>query len=107
VLWEYNRDGVTRATPVVELLPRIPAIGPEAYIRRLGGQVARDNDLADNVISGSLKRSRSYHRDYGKKTYKEIKKLAAQIPPDRKARQMKKLIEQTARLRQKGKGRRS
>jgi hypothetical protein len=69
--------------------------------------VAQDNDIADDLIRGSLKRSRSYHRDYGKKTYKEIKDLAAANPPDRKARQMKKLIEQTERLHEKGKGRRS
>jgi hypothetical protein len=69
--------------------------------------VARDNDVADDVIPGSLKRSKSYHGDYGKKTYKEIKDLAAADPPDGKARQMKKLIEQTERLRRKGKGRRS
>ena len=66
-----------------------------------------DSDIADDLISGSLKRSKSYHEDYGKKTYKEIKVLAAADPPDPKARQMKKLIEQAERLRQKGRGRRS
>jgi hypothetical protein len=69
--------------------------------------VAQDNDIADDLISGSLRRSKSYHQDYGKKTYKEIKDLASRKPPDNKARQMKKLIEQTERLQQKGKGRRS
>jgi hypothetical protein len=69
--------------------------------------VAQDRDIADDLIPGSLKRSKSYHQDYGKKTYKEIKDLAAGRPPDTKARQMKKLIEQADRLRQKGKGRRS
>jgi hypothetical protein len=69
--------------------------------------VAKDSDLADDLIPGSLKRSKSYHGSYGKKTYREIKDLAAAVPPDRKARQMKKLIEQTERLRKKGKGRRS
>lgn len=67
----------------------------------------QDNDIADDVIPGSLKRSKSYHLDYGKKTYKEIKDLAAANPPDKKVRQMKKLIEQSERLRKKGKGRRS
>jgi hypothetical protein len=66
-----------------------------------------DDDIADDLISGSLKRSKSYHADYGGKTYKEIKELAAGTPPDKKARQMKKLIEQAERLRAKGKGRRS
>jgi hypothetical protein len=66
-----------------------------------------DKDIADDLIPGSLKRSRSYHQDYGKKTYKEIKELASASPPDKKARQMKKLIEQAQRLQQKGKGRRS
>jgi hypothetical protein len=69
--------------------------------------VAQDDDIADDVIPGSLKRSKSYHQDYGKKTYREIKDLALGNPPDQKARQMKKLIEQTARLQRKGKGRRS
>jgi hypothetical protein len=69
--------------------------------------MAQDADIADDLIPGSLKRSRSYHKDYGKKTYREIKRLASATPPDRKARQMKKLIEQAERLRDKGKGRRS
>jgi hypothetical protein len=34
-----------------------------------------------------------YHRDYGRKTFGTIKHLAAGLPPDKKARQMKKLIE--------------
>jgi hypothetical protein len=45
--------------------------------------MAQDNDIADDVIPGSLKRSSSYHSDYGKKTYKEIKDLANANPPDR------------------------
>jgi len=69
--------------------------------------MAKDDDLADDLILGSLKRSRSYHQDYGSKTYKDIKDLAAANPPDKKARQMKKLIEQVERLQKKGKGRRS
>ena len=56
--------------------------------------MVQDSDIADDVIPGSLKRSKSYHGDYGKKTYKEIKDLAAANPPDKKACQMKKLIEQ-------------
>ena len=73
-----------------------------------GGKVAQDNAIADDLIPGSLKRSRSCHdADYGQKTYKDIKDLAAANPPDRRARQMKKLIEQAERLQKKGKGRRS
>ena len=45
--------------------------------------------------------------DYGKEMYQEIKELAAANTPDKKARQMKKLIEQTGRLQKKGRGRRS
>jgi hypothetical protein len=67
--------------------------------------MAKDNDIADDLIPGSLKRSKSYRSEYGKKTYKEIKDLAAGNPPDQKARQMKKLIEQTERLQAKGKER--
>lgn len=69
--------------------------------------MAQDSDPADKLIPGSLKRSASYHVDYGKKSYGEIKKLAADKPADLRARQMKKLIEQSVRLRKKGKGRRS
>ena len=64
-----------------------------------------DDAIADEQISGKLKRSKSYHRDYGRKTYGEIKRLARAKPPDRKARQMKKLIEQVDRLRRKLGGR--
>lgn len=64
--------------------------------------MADNDDLADDLIPGSLKRSRSYHSDYGRKPYGEIKELASANPPDTKARQMKKLIEQTKRLRDKG-----
>ncbi|HZW34500.1 MAG TPA: hypothetical protein VFF52_27495 [Isosphaeraceae bacterium] len=68
--------------------------------------MAQDDDIADDVIPATLKRSQSYHADYGRKTYKQIKDPAAANPPDRKARQMKKnLIEQTERLQNKGKGR--
>lgn len=69
--------------------------------------MAQDSDIADDVIPGSLKRSKSYHADYGGMTYGEIKQLASGKPPDQKARQMKKLIEQTERLQKKGKRRRS
>jgi hypothetical protein len=62
---------------------------------------------ADELIPGRLKRSRSYHHDYGGKTYLEIKLLAAADPPDREARQMKKLIEQAPRIRQKARRPRS
>ena len=51
--------------------------------------MADDDDIADDLIPGSLKRSKSYHTDYGQKTYKEIKELAVGNPTDRKARQMK------------------
>jgi hypothetical protein len=63
--------------------------------------MAEEDQLADDLIPGSLKRSKSYHSDYGRKTYGEIKQLASAWPPDRKARQMKKLIEQAERLRNK------
>ncbi len=62
--------------------------------------------IADDLIPGRLKWSPSYHQDYGDKTYREIKRLARAKPPDLKARQMKKLIEQVDRLRRKFRGRR-
>jgi len=69
--------------------------------------VAKDSDIADDLIPARLRRSRSYHSEYGKKTFGEIKKLAASKPPDKKAQQMKKLIVEQKRLLQKLKGRRS
>jgi hypothetical protein len=52
-----------------------------------------DNAIADDLIPGKAKRSKSYHGDYGGKTYGEIKRLAQGKSPDMKARRMKKLIE--------------
>jgi hypothetical protein len=46
-----------------------------------------------------LKNSKSYSSEYGNKTYGEIKELAKQGDP--KAKAMKKLIEQSARLMEK------
>lgn len=60
--------------------------------------MSKDKQVADDLISGSLKRAKSYHSEYGKKTYDDIKSAAK---TDRKARQMKKLIEQAERLREK------
>jgi hypothetical protein len=60
---------------------------------------------AEDLIPGSLKGSKSYHEDYANMTYGHIKRLASAKPPDRKARQMKKLIEQAARLKDKMRGR--
>ncbi len=57
-----------------------------------------EDEIADNLISPRSKRSRSYHSDYGRKTYGEIKQLASGHPPDQKARQMKKLIERRKHL---------
>jgi hypothetical protein len=65
----------------------------------------QDQEIAEDLIPGSLKRSPSYHASYGGKTYGELKHLANARPPDPKARQMKKLIEQVDRLRQKLRGR--
>jgi hypothetical protein len=60
-----------------------------------------EDKTADELIHAQSKRSRSYHGSYGGKTYREIKRLASARPPDMKARQMKKLIEENERLRQK------
>jgi RHS repeat-associated protein len=54
---------------------------------------------ADELISGSLKRSPSYHSPYGSKTYQQILDLAKGGDP--KAKKMKKLIENAERLREK------
>lgn len=63
-----------------------------------------DDQIADDLIPGILKRSKSYHSGYGKKTYGEIKRLADGHPPDHKARKMKKLINEAKRLSDKPKG---
>ena len=65
----------------------------------------KDADIADDLIPGSLKRSKSYHSVYGGYTYGEIKRLESGNPADRKAQQMKKLIEQADRLREKARRR--
>jgi hypothetical protein len=60
---------------------------------------------ADDLISGSLKRSKSYHSELGQKTYQEIIELSKQGGLIGKAaQQMKKLIENSERLRDKIKG---
>lgn len=72
--------------------------------------MALDADIADDVIPGKPEAVQIVPQRLRKEdvqTYKEIKDLAAAVPPDQKARQMKKLIEQTERLQNKGKGRRS
>jgi hypothetical protein len=68
-------------------------------------KMADDDAKAGDLIPGSLKRSKSYHEEYAGKTYAEIKQLAVAKPPDPKARQMKKLIEQAERLREKARRR--
>lgn len=60
-----------------------------------------DDEIADDLIPASLKRSASYHADYGRLTYGTIRDLAATRPADRKAAQTKTLIEQSHRLREK------
>jgi hypothetical protein len=59
-------------------------------------------EKAGDLISGKLKKSKSYHNDYADKTYEEILDLARS--GDQKARHMKKLIEQSERLRRKVRG---
>jgi hypothetical protein len=56
------------------------------------------------LIPAKLKRSKSYASEYENKTFGEIKKLALAHPPDKKARRMKKLVEQRNRLIKKLKG---
>lgn len=64
-----------------------------------------DRSKAEQLIPGSLKRSKSYFGEYAALTYAEIRLRADQNPPDVKARKMKKLIEQAERLKAKIKGR--
>jgi len=68
-----------------------------------------DNEIADNLIPGGLKKSKSYHSHLSSLTFKEIKKrIKAKDPPDpenKKLQQMKKLIVEQARLREKKRGR--
>jgi hypothetical protein len=66
-----------------------------------------DNELADNLIPGGLKKSPSYHSHLGKLTFKEIKRRLKAKPADsdrRKLQQMKKLILEQARLLEKKQG---
>ena len=59
------------------------------------------NAKADDLIPGRLKKSKSYHAEYGHWTYGQLSRAAKAKPPDRKARQMKKLIDHAERLRKK------
>ena len=59
------------------------------------------NAKADDLIPGRLKKSKSYHAEYGRWTYGELSRAAKAKPADRKARQMKKLIDHAERLRKK------
>lgn len=61
--------------------------------------------IADDLIRGSLKASKSYRAELGKKTYAEIIKLSkGKGPTAQAAKQMKKLIEQSERLLDKVRG---
>jgi len=68
-----------------------------------------DSEIADNLIPGGLKKSKSYHSHLGGLTFREIKKrIRAKNPPDpekKKLQQIKKLIVEQARLREKKRGR--
>ena len=67
-----------------------------------------DSEIADNLIPGGLKKSKSYHSHLGGLTFREIKKrIRAKNPPDpekKKLQQIKKLIVEQARLREKKRG---
>jgi hypothetical protein len=67
-----------------------------------------ENELAENLIPGGLKKSASYHSHLGKLTFKEIKRRlkAKRTDPERKKlQQMKKLILEQGRLLQQKRGR--
>jgi hypothetical protein len=65
----------------------------------------RDDELAEVLISGSLQHSDSFHEELKRKTYGDIKRIAKEKnhPDKEAAKQMKKLIEESERLRQKAK----
>ncbi|MEW6619403.1 MAG: hypothetical protein AB1422_08740 [bacterium] len=70
----------------------IPGLGLVGKV----GKGAKFLEKAEALISGYLKRSKSYHSEYAKKTYQEIIELAKK--GDKKAQQMKKLIQERKRL---------
>jgi RHS repeat-associated protein len=80
----------------------------EKYLAKKAARVVKEvidetlKKKADDLIPGSLKRSRSYHSDLGGKTKEEILKMEKGGDP--RAAQMKKLIEQSERLLEKTKG---
>jgi len=60
---------------------------------------------AEQLISGSLKRSSSFRSELASKTYREILTLAKENGPQQQAaRRMKKLIEQSSRILEKVRG---
>jgi hypothetical protein len=67
-----------------------------------------ENELAENLIPGGLKKSASYHSHLGKLTFREIKRRmkANRKDPERtKLQQMKKLILEQSRLLRRKRGR--
>jgi len=102
LLNDFVSSIVGRETNIsLDHLPSVP--GPAAGVAST--QADKLSKKADDLISGSLKRSPSYRSDLAQKTYREILQMAKKRGAEGKAaRGMKKLIEQGERLRGKGKG---
>lgn len=82
-------------------LPNVPGPAPGVA----STQSDKLSKKADDLISGSLKRSRSYRSELAQKTYREILELAKKGGAEGKAAKgMKKLIEHGPRIMEKIKG---
>jgi len=95
---EINRGKIEEAKEKAEP----PKTSTDGANKQTGGQKPIDPNAgkkADDLIKGTGKRSKSYHSELGGLTKQQILDKAAR--GDRPAQQMKKLIEQAARLSQK------
>jgi hypothetical protein len=99
VFKEKGREAFERAKNKLAEEDGFAQIGPSSRSKRAADNAVR----ADDAISGSLKKSPSYHSELGGKTKSEIDILAkGKGEVAKKAKQMKKLIEQGERLQNKG-----
>lgn len=68
---------------------------PNMY-SKASGNGGGSEKIADDLITGTLKKPNSYHSDYGRKTVEELESLSKS--GDRKAKQMLKLVKQHKQL---------
>jgi hypothetical protein len=92
-------DDVTTITITLEMVVPVEPFAPVINSAEINDNSSK---TADDLIPGKLKKSPSYHSNYGNKTQKQLESLVKQ--GDSKAKQMIKLIKNAPRLGKKMKG---